>query len=64
MLHAIFALRRSVFMGLLWRKANCWMPCTRLTEGNPFFIEELLKSLIEAGDIFYEHGRWERKELQ
>ena len=40
------------------------MPCTRLTEGNPFFIEELLKSLIEAGDIFYEQGRWKRKELR
>ena len=40
------------------------MPCTRLTEGNPFIIEELLKSLIEAGDIFYEQGRWKRKELR
>ena len=28
-----------------------------LTEGNPFFIEEILKSLIEAGDIFYEQWR-------
>ena len=35
-----------------------------LTEGNPFIIEELLKSLIEAGDIFDEQGRWKRKELR
>ena len=34
-----------------------------LTEGNPFFVEELLKSLITAGDIFYVDGRWERKSL-
>jgi DNA-binding CsgD family transcriptional regulator/tetratricopeptide (TPR) repeat protein len=34
-----------------------------LTEGNPFFVEEMLKSLITAGDIFYENGRWERKSL-
>jgi DNA-binding CsgD family transcriptional regulator len=34
-----------------------------LTEGNPFFIEEVLKSLIAAGDIFYTHGQWDRKPL-
>ncbi|MDX1523856.1 MAG: AAA family ATPase, partial [Anaerolineae bacterium] len=34
-----------------------------LTEGNPFFIEEVLKSLVEAGDIFYTNGIWDRKPI-
>ena len=33
------------------------------TEGNPFFIEEVLKSLIEQGQIYREEDRWERKEI-
>jgi len=28
------------------------------TEGNPFFIEEVVKSLIQQGSIDREHGRW------
>ena len=32
------------------------------TEGNPFFIEEVVKSLIEQGEIYREEGRWGRKE--
>jgi DNA-binding CsgD family transcriptional regulator len=35
-----------------------------LTEGNPFFIEEVLKTLLAAGDIFYRAGVWDRKPLQ
>ena len=31
-----------------------------LTGGNPFFIEEVLSSLILDGDIFYADGRWDR----
>src|SRR5215469_5263420 len=34
-----------------------------LTEGNPFYVEEVLSSLIAAGDIFYTDGHWECKEL-
>jgi DNA-binding CsgD family transcriptional regulator len=34
-----------------------------LTEGNPFFIEEILKALIAEGDIFYTDGAWDRKEI-
>jgi predicted ATPase/DNA-binding CsgD family transcriptional regulator len=34
--------------------------CT-LTEGNPFFVEEILSSLITAGDIFYVQGYWNRR---
>ncbi|WP_201365205.1 helix-turn-helix transcriptional regulator [Dictyobacter formicarum] len=34
-----------------------------LTDGNPFFIEEVLKSLEMDGDVFYADGRWKRKPL-
>jgi class 3 adenylate cyclase len=35
------------------------------SEGNPFFTEELLKSLVESGDVFYrpETG-WDRKPIE
>ena len=56
MLHAIFALPHSVRLELP-------DPIYTLTEGNPFFVEEILKSLIAAGDIFYADGRWDRKSL-
>ncbi len=39
----------------------------RLTEGNPFFIEEILKTLTEAGNALGDVGTWKRlsaKELQ
>ena len=29
-----------------------------LTEGNPFFIEEILKSLIAGGELVFTDGRW------
>jgi DNA-binding CsgD family transcriptional regulator len=56
MLRAIFLQRRPIrsdFLAALYT----------LTEGNPFFIEEILKSLIAAGDIFYARGQWDRKPL-
>jgi len=34
-----------------------------LTEGNPFFIEEILKALTAEGDISYADGAWDRKEI-
>ncbi|HUP27383.1 MAG TPA: AAA family ATPase, partial [Chloroflexia bacterium] len=33
------------------------------TEGNPLFVEELLKALVESGDVFYSDGSWNRKAL-
>jgi tetratricopeptide (TPR) repeat protein len=33
------------------------------TEGNPFFVEEVLKSLVEEGAIYREDARWQRKEI-
>ncbi len=35
-----------------------------LTEGNPFFIEEVLKSLVSSGGIFFADGAWERKPIE
>jgi len=32
----------------------------RETEGNPFFVEEVLKALIEQGSLHRESGRWKR----
>jgi len=57
MLRAIFALSRPVrveFLDAIYA----------LSEGNPFYIEELLKSLVAAGDIFYADGGWDRKSMQ
>ncbi|RPJ49587.1 MAG: hypothetical protein EHM21_06715, partial [Chloroflexi bacterium] len=33
------------------------------TEGNPFFLEEVVKALIEQGQIYRENNQWERKEV-
>jgi len=32
----------------------------RETEGNPFFIEEVCKALVESGKLTYADGRWQR----
>lgn len=56
MLRAIFALPRPV-------RVETLDAIYSLTEGNPFFVEELLKSLIAAGDIFYADGAWDRKPM-
>jgi len=34
------------------------------TEGNPFFIEEVVKSLIEQGQIYRAGSGWDRKEVR
>lgn len=56
MLRAIFVLTRparSEFLDLLYG----------LTEGNPFFVEEVLRALVGAGDIFMADGAWDRKPI-
>ena len=35
----------------------------RETEGNPFFVEEVLKALIERGSVRRENGRWKRDDV-
>jgi predicted ATPase len=54
MLHAIFTLPRSIPLEM----PNALYA---LTEGNPFFVEELLTSLLSVGDLVDAHGRWNRK---
>jgi tetratricopeptide (TPR) repeat protein len=36
----------------------------RETEGNPFFVEEVLKALIERGSVRRESGRWRRCDME
>lgn len=35
----------------------------RTTEGNAFFVSEVLRALIERGDVYRQHDRWLRKDL-
>jgi DNA-binding CsgD family transcriptional regulator len=53
MLQAIFAMHQATPTGLLESMYT-------LTEGNPFFIEEILKSLLAIGEITNREGVWER----
>ena len=54
MIRTIFGLPRAVSVDFI---ATIYT----LTEGNPFFIEEMLKSLVTSGGIVYDEGKWERK---
>ena len=53
MLQAIFAMHQAAHSGLV-------ESMYAFTEGNPFFIEEVLKSLIATGEIASNDGVWER----
>ena len=53
MLRAIFVVHQAASTGLL-------ESVYALTEGNPFFIEEVLKSLLATGEITDREGVWER----
>jgi predicted ATPase len=33
------------------------------TEGNPFFIEEVCRALVESGQLYFEGGRWHRPSM-
>lgn len=33
------------------------------TEGNPFFIEEVCKALVESGKLYFKNGEWHRPEM-
>ncbi|MGD2158128.1 MAG: ABC transporter substrate-binding protein, partial [Anaerolineales bacterium] len=35
----------------------------RETEGNPFFIEEVAKALVESGKLTFKGGRWQRPSM-
>ncbi|MBW8011065.1 MAG: protein kinase [Chloroflexi bacterium] len=34
------------------------------TEGNPFFVEEVCKALVESGKVYYENGEWQRPDTE
>jgi class 3 adenylate cyclase/tetratricopeptide (TPR) repeat protein len=36
----------------------------RQTEGNPFFIEEVVRSLVERGDVYRKGDRWEWRAVE
>jgi len=54
MIRSIFGLSRTV-------SADFVADIYTFTEGNPFFIEEMLKSLVTSGEIMYGDGKWERR---
>jgi predicted ATPase len=56
MLRAIFDLPRPM-------RAEFQEALYATTEGNLFFVEEVLKALVASGEIFYADGIWERKPL-
>jgi ABC-type oligopeptide transport system substrate-binding subunit len=34
------------------------------TEGNPFYIEEVCKALVDSGKLYYRDGRWHRPSME
>ena len=36
----------------------------RRTEGNAFFIQEMLRALVERGDLYQYNGHWERRKVR
>ncbi len=36
----------------------------RETEGNPFFVEEVCKALVESGKLYFEDGDWHRPSME
>ncbi len=36
----------------------------RETEGNPFFIEEVCKALVDSGKVYFADGRWDRLSME
>jgi predicted ATPase/DNA-binding CsgD family transcriptional regulator len=61
-LNEVEAMLRAIFE--LKRPAEFLQTIYPLTEGNPFFIEEILKSLIGAGAIYNANGTWDRKPME
>jgi len=55
MIQSMFEVERvsDEFLDLLYRE----------TEGNPFFVEEVMKALVEEGALYRDDGRWQRKEI-
>nr|HET6900943.1 AAA family ATPase [Ktedonobacteraceae bacterium] len=60
MLSAIFEDRHTSFDMRRFLHGEFLETLYTLTEGNPFFVEETIGSLIAAGGIFYTQGYWHR----
>jgi DNA-binding CsgD family transcriptional regulator len=56
MLRAIFAQAQPI-------RADFLRTICEITDGNPFFIEEVIRALVATGDIFQVDGRWQRRAL-
>jgi tetratricopeptide (TPR) repeat protein/ABC-type branched-subunit amino acid transport system ATPase component len=55
MLQSIFAMEvSSEFSDSIYRE----------TDGNPFFIEEVCRALVESGALYYEDGEWHRPSME
>ena len=63
MLSAIFDERHTALDMRRFLRGELLDTMYALTEGNPFFIEETLGSLVAEGDIFYDQGYWNRRSL-
>jgi DNA-binding CsgD family transcriptional regulator/tetratricopeptide (TPR) repeat protein len=57
------AMLRAIFDQSQPIRAEFLHAIQELTDGNPFFIEEVVRSLIAGGGIF-RSGRWERREVE
>jgi len=57
MIQVIFSLQRPV-------QTDSLDAIYTLTEGNPFFVEETLKSMVTKGEIYYADGTWQCKPIQ
>lgn len=55
------AMLRAIFDQPQPIRADFLQAIYELTDGNPFFIEEVIRALVAAGDIFQASGRWERR---
>ncbi|HET7094808.1 MAG TPA: AAA family ATPase, partial [Thermomicrobiales bacterium] len=57
------AMLRAIFDQPQPIRADFLRAIYELTDGNPFFIEEVIRALVATGDIFRAGGRWERRAL-
>lgn len=62
--HAVTNLLQAIFEAESPAQATFLDAFYKLTEGNPFFIEEVVKSLMAMGEIFYANGMWSAKPLE
>ena len=57
------AMVRTIFTENFPARGQFAVAVFTLSEGNPFYVEELLKSLVTAGDLYLTDGQWKVKPL-